>query len=96
MSGPDVITTRVGIAGGGPAGLMLPQLLTRAGIDNVVVGALVEDETALDRAEDPVGVDERELRSLLDEEDGHLGRGDGAQRLQRRHDHAGRLSQDNG
>jgi p-hydroxybenzoate 3-monooxygenase len=37
MSGPDVITTRIGIVGGGPAGLMLSHLLAKAGIDNVVV-----------------------------------------------------------
>jgi p-hydroxybenzoate 3-monooxygenase len=37
MSGPEVIETRVGIVGGGPAGLMLSHLLARAGIDNVVV-----------------------------------------------------------
>ena len=37
MSGPDVIKTRIGIVGGGPAGLMLSHLLARAGIDNVVV-----------------------------------------------------------
>ena len=32
-----VTRTRVGIVGGGPAGLMLSHLLARAGIDNVVV-----------------------------------------------------------
>src|SRR3712207_8802307 len=37
MPGPEVIKTRVGIVGGGPAGLMLSHLLAEAGIDNVVV-----------------------------------------------------------
>jgi p-hydroxybenzoate 3-monooxygenase len=37
MLGPEVIKTRVGIVGGGPAGLMLSHLLAEAGIDNVVV-----------------------------------------------------------
>src|SRR6476469_3142737 len=37
MPNPDIITTRVGIVGGGPAGLMLSHLLSRSGIDNVVV-----------------------------------------------------------
>jgi p-hydroxybenzoate 3-monooxygenase len=37
VSGPDVINTRVGIVGGGPAGLMLSHLLAKAGVDNVVV-----------------------------------------------------------
>src|SRR6476646_6397336 len=37
MTNPDVIRTRVGIVGGGPAGLMLSHLLAKAGIDNVVV-----------------------------------------------------------
>ena len=37
MPNPGVITTRVGIVGGGPAGLMLSHLLSRSGIDNVVV-----------------------------------------------------------
>lgn len=37
MTGPDLIKTKVGIVGGGPAGLMLSHLLARAGIDNVVV-----------------------------------------------------------
>ncbi len=37
MPNPDVITTRVGIVGGGPAGLMLSHLLSKADIDNVVV-----------------------------------------------------------
>ena len=32
-----VLTTRVGIVGGGPAGLMLSHLLSRAGIDSIVV-----------------------------------------------------------
>jgi p-hydroxybenzoate 3-monooxygenase len=34
---PEVITTKVGIVGGGPAGLMLSHLLSQSGIDNVVV-----------------------------------------------------------
>ena len=37
MGSPEVIKTRVGIVGGGPAGLMLSHLLWKAGIDNVVV-----------------------------------------------------------
>ena len=37
MAQPEVIKTRVGIVGGGPAGLMLSHLLSGAGIDNVVV-----------------------------------------------------------
>ena len=37
MPNPEVITTRVGIVGGGPAGLMLSHLLSKSGIDNVVV-----------------------------------------------------------
>jgi p-hydroxybenzoate 3-monooxygenase len=37
MSDSTVIRTRVGIVGGGPAGLMLSHLLDRAGVDNVVV-----------------------------------------------------------
>ena len=37
MPNPDVINTRVGIVGGGPAGLMLSHLLSKSGIDNVVV-----------------------------------------------------------
>src|SRR5690349_24255074 len=34
---PQVTTTQVGIVGGGPAGLMLSHLLSRNGIDSVVV-----------------------------------------------------------
>lgn len=34
---PTVITTQVGIVGGGPAGLMLSHLLSRAGIENIVL-----------------------------------------------------------
>src|SRR6478752_7420979 len=37
MTNPEVIKTRVGIVGGGPAGLMLSHLLSKAGIDNVVI-----------------------------------------------------------
>src|SRR6478736_5419123 len=37
MADREVIRTRVGIVGGGPAGLMLSHLLSQAGIDNVVV-----------------------------------------------------------
>src|SRR4029079_3382206 len=36
MADSEVIRTRVGIVGGGPAGLMLSHLLSQAGIDNVV------------------------------------------------------------
>lgn len=34
---PQIITTQVGIVGGGPAGLMLSHLLARAGIENIVI-----------------------------------------------------------
>lgn len=34
---PSVLNTQVGIIGGGPAGLMLSHLLSRAGIENIVV-----------------------------------------------------------
>jgi p-hydroxybenzoate 3-monooxygenase len=34
---PQIITTQVGIVGGGPAGLMLSHLLSRAGIENIVI-----------------------------------------------------------
>ena len=37
MSSPVVIKTRVGIVGGGPAGLMLSHLLSGSGVENVVV-----------------------------------------------------------
>jgi len=37
MSDVEVIRTRVGIVGGGPAGLMLSHLLSQAGVDNTVV-----------------------------------------------------------
>ena len=37
MPAPTVLKTRVGIVGGGPAGLMLSHLLGRAGIDSIVV-----------------------------------------------------------
>jgi p-hydroxybenzoate 3-monooxygenase len=37
MPNHEVIKTRVGIVGGGPAGLMLSHLLSQSGIDNVVV-----------------------------------------------------------
>jgi len=37
MSSAEVIKTRVGIVGGGPAGLMLSHLLSKSGIGNVVV-----------------------------------------------------------
>ena len=37
MPNPEVVTTRVGIVGGGPAGLMLSHLLSKSGIDNIVV-----------------------------------------------------------
>ena len=33
----QITTTRVGIVGGGPAGLMLSHLLAREGVDNVVI-----------------------------------------------------------
>ncbi|WP_395729576.1 4-hydroxybenzoate 3-monooxygenase [Nakamurella sp.] len=34
---PEILTTQVGIVGGGPAGLMLSHLLAKAGIDSIVV-----------------------------------------------------------
>lgn len=34
---PQIIKTQVGIVGGGPAGLMLSHLLSRAGIENIVI-----------------------------------------------------------
>jgi p-hydroxybenzoate 3-monooxygenase len=34
---PEILKTRVGIVGGGPAGLMLSHLLAKAGIDSIVV-----------------------------------------------------------
>ena len=37
MANSEVMHTRVGIVGGGPAGLMLSHLLSRSGIDNIVV-----------------------------------------------------------
>jgi p-hydroxybenzoate 3-monooxygenase len=37
MSTPEILKTRVGIVGGGPAGLMLSHLLAKSGIDNIVV-----------------------------------------------------------
>ncbi|MDJ0356839.1 4-hydroxybenzoate 3-monooxygenase [Paenarthrobacter sp. PH39-S1] len=37
MSSAQIIRTKVGIVGGGPAGLMLSHLLSRAGIDNIVI-----------------------------------------------------------
>lgn len=37
MTGPQIERTRVGIVGGGPAGLMLSHLLHRAGIESVVL-----------------------------------------------------------
>lgn len=37
MTAPEITTTRVGIVGGGPAGLMLSHLLALRGIDSVVV-----------------------------------------------------------
>ena len=41
---PDVTHAPVGIVGGGPAGLMLSHLLSRAGIDSVVVEIRTRDE----------------------------------------------------
>ncbi|MGS0684301.1 4-hydroxybenzoate 3-monooxygenase [Nakamurella sp. GG22] len=37
MPAPNVLKTRVGIVGGGPAGLMLSHLLAKVGIDSIVV-----------------------------------------------------------
>jgi p-hydroxybenzoate 3-monooxygenase len=37
MTNPEVIKTKVGIVGGGPARLLLSHLLSQAGIDNLVV-----------------------------------------------------------
>ena len=34
---PEILTTKVGIVGGGPAGLMLSHLLAKAGIDSIVI-----------------------------------------------------------
>ncbi|ALO67214.1 4-hydroxybenzoate 3-monooxygenase [Arthrobacter alpinus] len=34
---PQIVRTQVGIVGGGPAGLMLSHLLSRAGIENIVI-----------------------------------------------------------
>ena len=44
VTGRAVTSTRVGIVGGGPAGLMLSHLLHRAGIDSVVVDNRSRDE----------------------------------------------------
>src|SRR3954454_23047757 len=41
---PDPTRTRVGIVGGGPAGLMLSHLLARSGIDSVVVELRTREE----------------------------------------------------
>ena len=41
---PDATRTRVGIVGGGPAGLMLSHLLARSGIDSVVVELRTREE----------------------------------------------------
>ena len=41
---PDLTRTPVGIVGGGPAGLMLSHLLSRAGIDSVVVELRTREE----------------------------------------------------
>ncbi|MEE1621571.1 4-hydroxybenzoate 3-monooxygenase [Zafaria sp. Z1313] len=47
MAAPrTTLTTRVGIVGGGPAGLMLSHLLSRAGIENVVVESRERDDIA--------------------------------------------------
>lgn len=45
MSSRTTITTRVGIIGGGPAGLLLSHLLHRSGIDNVVLELRDRDYT---------------------------------------------------
>ncbi|MDQ6752165.1 MAG: 4-hydroxybenzoate 3-monooxygenase [Actinomycetota bacterium] len=37
IAAPQIIKTQVGIVGGGPAGLMLSHLLSRAGIDSIVI-----------------------------------------------------------
>lgn len=42
----EIITTRVGIVGAGPAGLMLSHLLARAGVDNVVLDNRDHDDIA--------------------------------------------------
>lgn len=42
----EIITTRVGIVGGGPAGLMLSHLLAREGVDNVVLDNREHDTIA--------------------------------------------------
>ncbi len=50
MPGPEVIETRVGIVGGGPARLMLSHVLAGAGIDDVVV----DNCTHEDHSDDPL------------------------------------------
>ena len=42
----EVITTRVGIVGAGPAGLMLSHLLAKEGVDNVVIDIRERDVIA--------------------------------------------------
>src|SRR3954453_5301765 len=89
---PDLTRTRVGIVGGGPAGLMLSHLLARAGIDSVVVelrtreeiehthraGILEQDSVRMLVAS---GVSDRELDAGYRPEGIDLGFGGGGHRI---------------